>query len=84
MARNATVTLSGSDKARSDNYAGIVKGFMDGSGSSVLFDYTSRDGVKGAREAVPTEIVGTPGTSTYGFKGETDKGPRTFNFHLMG
>jgi len=84
MARNETLPLSGDMLARSMSYASIVEGFMDGSGSSVEFHYTARDGSQSDRSAVPVEIVGTPGTTTYGFKGETEKGPRTFNFHLMG
>lgn len=84
MARNETLPLSGDALARSMEYARIVEGFMDGSGSTVVFHYTSRDGVQSDREATPVEIVGTPGCDTYGFKGETEKGPRTFNFHLMG
>lgn len=84
MARNETLPLSGDMLARSLAYADMVQGIMDGSGSSVVFHYTARDGSQSDREATPVEIVGTPGCDTYGFKGETEKGPRTFNFHLMG
>jgi hypothetical protein len=84
--RNATVALSDAQVERAAFYAAIVEGYVgDESGSTVIFDYTNREtGVKSSREAQVLEVVGTPGTSTHAWKGMTDKGPRTFNFYLMG
>lgn len=85
MARNATVVLSGSTLDRAEFFAGIVSGYVgDESGSTIVFNYTDRvKGITSEREARVLEIVGTPGTSSHGFKGETDRGPRTFNFANM-
>lgn len=83
MARNATVVLSGDNLDRSTFYAGIVSDALF-TLDTVEFRYTSRTGEVATRAADVLEIVGTPGTSSHGFKGMTDQGPRTFNFHLMG
>lgn len=84
MARNETLPLSGDMLERSMAYAAMVQSTLESGDGSLLFHYTARDGKQSDREATPVAIVGTPGCDTYGFTGDTDKGPRTFNFHLMG
>jgi hypothetical protein len=83
MSHTPVVTLTADDLARSNFYARLVADNMGDDVAAITFRYTARDGEVSMREAKPVEIVGTPGMSTHGFKGETDKGPRTFNFHLM-
>lgn len=83
--RNVTAVLSATDMAKAEFYASVCEGYIgDDSGSVVVFDYTDRvKGVTTERESTVIEFVGERGKSTWGFKGMTPKGPRTFNFYLM-